>query len=123
MGLTSFITELGDVVERNLKNKAVLIALIVLAALFHIVSFILLGILVLTVYARSLKGPVPFLPRREEKETGSILIGICLFGFGLYYLIRIYIPDFGWQIAFLLVGSMLIAFGIGRGGVVNEPSQ
>ena len=120
MGLTSFVTELGEVVERNLKNKAVLISLIVLAAFFHVVCFILLGILMLTLYSRSLKGPVPFLPKRDEKETGAIIIGIVLFGIGLYYLIRIYIPDFGWQIAFLLVGSLLIAFGISRGGEIRE---
>ena len=120
MGLTSFVTELGEVVEKNLKNKAVLISLIVLAAFFHVVCFILLGILMLTLYSRSLKGPVPILPKRDEKETGAIIIGIGLFGIGLYYLIRIYIPDFGWQIAFLLVGSLLIAFGISRGGDIRE---
>jgi hypothetical protein len=118
MGLTSFVIELGDVVERNLKNKGVLIILILLAALFHVVSFILFGIIVLTVYARSLKGPVPFRQEREDKETGAIIAGIALFGFGLYYLIRIYVPDIGWQIAFLMVGSLLIAFGLGRGGGV-----
>jgi hypothetical protein len=116
MGLTSFVIELGDVVERNLKNKGVLIILILLAALFHVVSFILFGIIVLTVYARSLKGPVPFRQEREDKETGAIIAGIALFGFGLYYLIRIYVPDIGWQVAFLMVGSLLIAFGLGRGG-------
>ena len=118
MGLTSFVIELGDVVERNLKNKAVLIALILLAALFHVVSFILFGIIVLTVYARSLKGPVPFRQERDDKETGAIIAGIALFGFGLYYLIRFYVPDIGWQVAFLMVGSLLIAFGLGRGGGV-----
>jgi sulfite exporter TauE/SafE len=120
MGLTSFVIELGDVVERNLKNKAVLIALILLAALFHVVSFILLGIIILTVYARSRKGPVPFRQERDEKETGAIIAGIALFGFGLYYLVRIYVPDIGWQIAFLMVGSLLIAFGLSRGGGVVE---
>jgi hypothetical protein len=118
MGLTSFVIELGDVVERNLKNKAVLIVLIVLAALFHVVAFILFGIIVLTVYTRSLKGPVPFRQERDDKETGAIIAGISLFGFGLYYLIQIYVPDLGWQIAFLMVGSLLIAFGLGRGGEV-----
>ena len=118
MGLTSFVIELGDVVERNLKNKAVLIILIFLAALFHVVSFILFGIIVLTVYARSLKGPVPFRPVRDDKETGAIIAGMALFGFGLYYLIRFYVPEFGWQIAFLMVGSLLLAFGISRGGGV-----
>ena len=76
MGLTSFVIELGDVVERNLKNKGVLIILILLAALFHVVSFILFGIIVLTVYARSLKGPVPFRQEREDKETGAIIAGM-----------------------------------------------
>ena len=123
MGLTSFIMELGEVVERNLKNKAVLMLLIVLAAFFHVVCFILFGIMVLTVYARSLKGPVPFRPVRDEKETGAILAGFAIFGFGLYYLIRIYVPDFGWQIAFLIVGSLLIAFGISRGGGIGETGQ
>ena len=118
MGLTSFVIELGDVVERNLKNKAVLIILILLAALFHVVAFILFGIIVLTVYARSLKGPVPFRPERDDKETGAIIAGMALFGFGLYYLIRIYVPDIGWQVAFLMVGSLLLAFGISRGGGV-----
>ena len=109
---------LEDVVERNLKNKAVLIILILLAALFHVVAFILFGIIVLTVYARSLKGPVPFRPERDDKETGAIIAGMALFGFGLYYLIRIYVPDIGWQVAFLMVGSLLLAFGISRGGGV-----
>jgi hypothetical protein len=118
MGLTSFVIELGDVVERNLKNKAVLIVLILLAALFHVVSFILFGIITLTVYARSLKRPVPFRQERDDKETGAIIAGIALFGFGLYYLIRFYVPDIGWQVAFLMVGSLLIAFGLGRGGGV-----
>lgn len=115
--------ELGEVVERNLKNKAVLIILILLAALFHVVCFILLGIIVLTVYARSLRGPVPFRPEGDEKETGSIIVGLSLFGFGLYYLIRIYVPDFGWQIAFLIVGSLLIAFGISRRSEIGETEQ
>lgn len=123
MGLTSFIEEIGEVLERNLKSKVVLICLIVLAGVFHVVCFILLGILTLTVYARSLRGPLPFLPKREEKETGTILIGIMLFGFGLYYLVRSYVPEFGWQIAFVLVGSLLIAFGLSRGSETRESSQ
>ncbi len=110
------MNELGEVLERNLKNRAVLVLLLVLAGFFHVVCFILLGILVITIYARSLRGPLPLRPTRDEKETGSIMVGITLFGFGLYYLIRAYIPDFGWQIAFLLVGSLLIAFGVSRGG-------
>ncbi len=123
MGLTSFIMELGEVVERNLKNKAVLIVLILLAALFHVVSFILFGIIVLTVYARSLRGPVPFRPQRDEKETGAIIIGVGFFGFGLWAVIRIYVPEFGWQIAPLIVGSLLIAFGISRRGGMIETEQ
>ena len=119
MGLTSFVAELGEVVERNLRNKAVLITLIVLAALFHVVCFILIVIIVLTVYSRSLKGPIPYQHQRDDKETGAIIIGMGLFGSGLWYLIRIYIPDVGWQISFLIVGSMLIAFGISRRGEIG----
>jgi hypothetical protein len=120
MGLTTFVMELGQVVERNLKSKAVLITLIVLAALFHVVCFIILGILTLTVYARSLKGPVPFIPERTERETGAIILGLSIFGLGLYFILRTYIPDLGWQIAFLIVGSFLIAFGISRRGELSE---
>ena len=123
MGLTSFIMELGEVVEKNVRNKAVLVLLIVLAAFFHVVCFILLGIMVLTVYARSMKGPVPFRPARDEKETAAIIVGLAVFGFGLWDLTRIYVPDFGWQIAFLIVGSLLIAFGISRGGGLGETEQ
>ncbi len=123
MGLTSFVMELGEVVEKNLKNKAVLVLLIVLAAFFHVVCFILFGIIVLTVYSRSMKGPVPFRPVRDEKETEGIIVGLAIFGFGLYYLIRIYVPDFGWQIALLIVGSLLIAFGISRGGGIGETGE
>ncbi len=112
--------ELGHVVEKNLTSKAVLITLIVLAALFHVVCFILLVILMLTVYARSLKGPVPFMPKHDEKETGSIILGLSLLGIGLYFLLRTYIPDLGWQIAFLIVGSFLIAFGISRRSEISE---
>jgi len=123
MGLTSFVAELGEVVERNLRNRPVFIVLLLIAAFFHVVCFILLVILMLAVYARSQKGPIPLRPKRDEKETTTIVVGLSIFGIGLYYLIRIYIPEFGWQLAFLLVGSLLIAFGISRGGEIRETTS
>ncbi len=120
MGLASFVQEIGEVLERNLKSKAVIVTIMVLAALFHVVCFIILGILSFTLYIRSLRGPLPLFPKRDDKETGTIVIGIVLFGFGLYYLVRSYIPEFGWQIAFVLVGSFLIAFGLSRGSERRE---
>lgn len=123
MGLTSFVMELGEVVEKNLRNRAVFIVLLLIAAFFHVVCFILLVILMLAVYVRSEKGPIPLRPIRDEKETTTIVVGLSIFGIGVYYLIRIYIPEFGWQLAFLLVGSLLIAFGISRGGEIRDTTS
>jgi len=120
MGLTSFVLELGQVVEKNMKDRAVVASLVIVSALFHVVCFILLVILMVTLYVRSIRGPVPFVPTRDEKETTSIIAGLVIFGFGLYYLMKIYIPALGWQVGFLLVGALLIAFGISRGTRPNE---
>jgi len=120
MGLTSFVLELGQVVEKNMKDRAVVASLVIVSALFHVVCFILLVILMVTLYVRSIRGPVPFVPTRDEKETTSIIAGLVVFGFGLYYLMKIYIPALGWQVGFLLVGALLIAFGISRGTRPNE---
>ncbi len=44
MGLTSFVLELGQVVEKNMKDRAVVASLVIVSALFHVVCFILLVI-------------------------------------------------------------------------------
>ena len=119
MGLYDFAVDFGDVVVRNLDDRMVLLALALLAAFSHAACFLLFVVTSLAIV--SMKTPVALHEFPDYRETGTIVMGLLLIGFSLYFIIWIFFRDVDWQYSFLIMGAILILFGTLRR--VREPDE